>query len=304
MAFTPCPSECVLLPPLYGQDACDQTIEPGGVSNIIVTSCDVPDLTSLTLAQICTFIAAGKVSLSPSLLGQIAEADTESSDTRSCSPATITGYTWNLEFESYDHDRINYGDYSFWNDLKRTYTRYRFYYISCEGLLFGVVPSPSFSVSKMREQKNTQKAGWMGALSWQGYDDLVPVKIPGLQEALAGGCVDTPDVGFRIATEFATTLPVQIGGGAIVINQLVIVREAGCTNTIVVSIEGIEVFTGGPKAPIVIATSLPAPLLTGATISVNPDNADVGIYDIIYRISGCADSYVRSLRVTVTPTII
>jgi len=298
MSFTPCPTQCILLPPQYAQDSCEIAIEPGGVANLVITSCDIPNLAGLTLPQICTLISAGKVALSPSLLGQIAQADTESSDTESCSPSTITGYTWNLEFSSFGHDPVNFSDYDFWNDLKIRYKRFRFYFMSCSGLLFGVVPSPSFSVSRMREQKNTQKAGWMGNLSWQGLEDIKPVYIPGLQQALAGGCVDTPDVGFTIATEFNAAITATIGLGPVSVTQLAILRVA-CLQTVAITIEAIEVFTGGPTAPTVTVTSLASPAVTGAIISVNPDAADPGIYDIIYRISGCGDSYIRSLRVTV-----
>ena len=306
MAFTPCSTECIILPPVYAQNSCDTIIESGGVANFVITSCDVPELTTLSgtpaenIALICDYIREGKIVISPNLLGEIPEADTESSDTESCSPATITGYTWNLGFSSFAHDPTNKSDYRFWNDLKLTYKKFRWYYMSCNGDLFGVVPSPSFSVSKFREQKNTQKAGWIGALSWQGTADLVPTNIPGLVEALNGGCADG-DNGFTIDVEFASTLAGTAGGVAVNTDTLEVTRVGTCTEDIVVEVEAIEVFTGGPTPPTVTTVNIAGPAGTdSADIIVDPTNADAGIYDIVYSISACDDSETRVLRVTLT----
>ena len=299
MPFNSCPSQCVILPPDYASAACEKQVQQGGISNLIIAACDVPDLTLLSLAEICEYARQGRVVMSPSLLGQKPEAETESSDTDSCSDQTITGYKYTLQFESYEYDPVNFSNYTFWNFVKRYYQRYHFYYVTCDGLLHGPVPSPSLKVSHMTEAKRTQKAGHKGTLSWLGYDDLVPVRISGLTQALSGGCVDGPS-GFVISEGFPPTMTAAAGSTTPVTQSITILRQS-CTQTVEVSVVGIEIISGGPVAPTVTGNSIVGPAGTSGSLVFSFAAASPGIYDVVYRVRGCADSVVGTIRVTVNP---
>lgn len=301
MAFEICPAECVLFPPNFADNGCDTTFRSGGVSNFVIASCDVPELSNLSIAQICEYIQQGKIVISPELGGEIAEPETTTVDDTSCRPDSISGYTWNLAFTAYPADNVNFTDYDFWNGLKRDYRRYKFGFLTCEGFFVGWIPRVTFSAGNVRPRKSTESSYWAGSLSWLGFEDYAPQRISGLVEALNGGCVDGP-TGFSIDVEFLEDVSIVQGAGlAVLTNELEITRDT-CTEDIVITIEDIAVITGGPTPPEFTVANIAGPAdTTGGSISADATNASAGLYVLTYTISACDDSYTRTLEVTVTP---
>jgi len=296
--FQACPADCAVPPPEWVGQSCGAIVQKGGIKHFLIAKCTLPNIRLMTDAELCAAVAAGDIKLSPELLAEKPEAETTSSDTASCSPAEITGYTHTVNWQSFRHDPTNYSEFAYWNYLKRNIKFLSVYYIGCDGLIYGILPSPTFSASHMIEQKSTDKAGFMGTLSWNQFEDIVPFRRDLLWTALAGGCEDGPS-GFTIAEELPSTLTLIAGGSAGTISGLSIVRQA-CTQTVDIAIAQINVLSGGPNAPVPTATDIAGPsATTGGQISFNPANADPGVYEFIYTISACDDSYTRSVLVTV-----
>lgn len=303
MSFNLCSPECEILPIPFLQNACSPIVQRGGISHIIAASCRVPDLSTLELEDICDFARQGRVVISPPLLAELPAAETTSSDTRSCAPATITGYTQTLSFESYNHDPVNFAEFDFWRQLARNYTSFNFYYVGCDGLVYGPVPNPSFSVSHMIEQKNTGKAGFMGELSFTygPGDFLKPFRVSGIVQALTGGCFDTPATGFTVTTPFEQTRTGVAGSATPVTATALTITRTSCTEPIIISVIDVIVITGGPNAPTTATTNIAGPSgTTGGQIAFNLQNADPGTYDYVYQLSACGDTFTGNIRVTVT----
>ena len=296
--FQACPADCAVQPPEWAGQSCGAIVQKGGIKHFLIVKCTLPNIRFLTDAELCAAVAAGDIKLSPELLAEKPEAETTSSDTASCSPAEITGYTHTINWQSFRHDPTNMSDFAYWNYLKRNIKFLSLYYIGCDGLIYGILPSPTFSSSHMIELKSTDKAGFMGTLSWNQFDDIVPFRRDLLWSALSGGCIDGPN-GFTIEEEMGSTLSLTVGGAPATISGLEVARQA-CNQDVVINIVQINVLSGGPDAPVATPTNIAGPsATTGGQISFDPQAADAGVYEYIYTVSACDDSYTRSVVVTV-----
>lgn len=303
MSFTSCPPQCEVLPPYFQEGACVPVVQSGGISRIVIASCRTPDLSTLTLAEICDYARDGRIAITPELLAELPAAETTRSETRSCSPDTVTGHTQTLQFQSYNHDPVNASEYDFWAGIARNSNAFNFYFIGCDGWIYGPVPSPSFTVSPVIEPRKTGKAGFTGELSYMYApgEFLRPFRINGIVSALTGGCVDAQPGGFEVVSPFDPTVTGTVGGPDATLEGLEITRTS-CTQPIVVSLVDIYIISGGPNPPQVTFNNIPGPSGTTASASVSFAGASPGVYDFVYQLSGCNDTFTASFRVTVNPS--
>lgn len=182
-----CPGDCPEdLPEGYG-GGCDTLIRSGGIEHIVVTTCDVPQLSTLTKEQICAYVAAGKIKMTPILKGELGDASETKEELSGCRPQYVSGYEWTLAFNC-KIAGVDFSDYKFWNQLKVKYLKYNFYFTGCGDQLYGAIPKPTFSASYTIPGDSKVAAYWRGNIGWQGFEDLEPVLIPGLIDMLSGAC--------------------------------------------------------------------------------------------------------------------
>lgn len=185
-----CSPNCTIIPPRKSQP-CGNDVRPGGISYLIFLACSV-DTSEYTIEDLCFYAKTGLLTVSSSLVGEKPKGSFTKKPLDSCTPDRVTGIEYRVDFKDYVADDSEFTDYPFWTELMFNSHKFKFGYVSCDGLFSGFIDNWAMEVDQVIESKSTDTAFWDGSIMWNGAGLPVPVFIPNLVTTLVG-CMDEFD---------------------------------------------------------------------------------------------------------------
>lgn len=142
--------------------------------------CDVSftDITDLTEWQ--TKITANEIHFSGKLLGSKPKGSFEKKKVSSCTPEQVIAGSKQIDFNDYNADETNFGEYTFWNTILENQTLYKMGYVSCDGLFYGFVEDFTAEIDDEVEEDSKGNTFIGGSLYFDQLKMTVPQKIAGL----------------------------------------------------------------------------------------------------------------------------
>jgi len=206
-----CTPECEIKPPKGNSGACVKQPRQGGISRLVIATCLVGDLSTMTSEEICTLITLGKLTVSPELIAQRPAASTTGKKFSSAKPEQITNYENSITFQSYLLDE-DYSDYDFWNDLKINANSYQFGWLDTNGLFYGWIPNAVFQVMPVSEDSNQGNQYWEGSIKWNASSttpEIKPISIQNFLNDLLTNCGATEGTCGQIASDYSSGIPIS-----------------------------------------------------------------------------------------------
>ena len=206
-----CIPECEIKPPKKIGGSCVKQPRQGGISRLVIASCLVGDLSTMTSEQICTLITLGKIIVSPELIGQRPAASTSGKKFSSKKPEQITNYENSITFQNYLLED-DYYDYDFWSDLKANANSYQFGWLDTNDLFYGWIPDAVFQVMPVSEDSNQGNQYWEGSIKWNSSSttpELKPILIQNFLTDLLTNCGASEGTCGQIASDFASGIEVS-----------------------------------------------------------------------------------------------
>lgn len=182
-----CSTNCAITPPVPVQP-CFVDTRPGGVSRLFFAACDVMinDLTSQN--DWCAYINAGKIVMSPKILGEKPKGSATKKRIDSCAPERTTGFQRQINFQDHNADDVNFSDFDFWNEIQLNSEKYQVGFQTCDGLFFGFIADFTIEVDPVIPNNKNEIAFWDGSIMWDGIAMPKPVALPNLVSWFIDGC--------------------------------------------------------------------------------------------------------------------
>lgn len=180
-----CNAACAADVPVNPSVGCEVDDRPGGIGQFIFMKCDseFTDITDLT--EWTTKIAANEVHASGELLGSKPQGSFNKRKTSSCAPERTTSATKQVDFSDFNtDDDPNFGVHTWWNTIADTPGKWRFAWLTCDGLLYAWIDDIDIEVDEQIEEDKEGNSFIAGSVFWNKKLMTVPQRIPGLKATL------------------------------------------------------------------------------------------------------------------------
>lgn len=187
-----CSVNCSILPPRPIKEGCGLTVRSGGISRLVFASCNIQFIDVTDLSEWCTLVNEGKIIVTSPIIGQKPKGSSTKKRLSSCQSESVIGFERTITFQDYNSDNL-YADFDFYNDILENSALYKFGWITCDGLFFGLIDEFTIEVDQIIEDTNLGSTYWDGIISWTGFNMSSPIKLNGLISVLQGNCNNIPN---------------------------------------------------------------------------------------------------------------
>jgi len=181
--------QCAVTPPAI-IPICDRVVLSGGGQGLIFMLCATDDLTDPTdPTEYATKKYAGQLFHTPfgHIIGSIPEAEAGAKKIDSCVPDEIMSRTHTWEITDFNAEDLTLGftQDDFYNNINSNYRKYQVGFVTCDERIYGFVKRFSFNARRVVEDNNQDgTTHWMATITFQDFDHIVPVHVPGIVAAL------------------------------------------------------------------------------------------------------------------------
>lgn len=181
---------CVTTAPSYVDFCSIVGLNPGGYAGFAFIKCGQIFTDVTDAAEWGTKLAAGNISstLFEHIKGSRPISTVSTKDVSSCCPVTAVNYAHSFEFmdEHATDPTVGALQIPFYNYFKKHYRKYQFAAISCDERVEIVNACYSFTAVQTVEAdfKTNGTRFWTIKVEWIAYDDVVPVLVPGIKQAI------------------------------------------------------------------------------------------------------------------------
>lgn len=167
---------------------CERELLSGGLAAVGFLKCSSTlDITDP--ADLATAIANGDAISTPcgEITGSVPEAEDTMFKTDDCAPERVIGRKHTVNWFDYNSQdmTIGFGQDIFYNNIDRFYRYHQFFYLTCDGRMYGPVKKYSLTLKRPVETDGlTGKTFWMGTVAFHNRYHLVPVYMPTACEIL------------------------------------------------------------------------------------------------------------------------
>lgn len=197
-----CAPSCVTAnkPKVGYTNSCGNKRAPGGIPRLLFLICDPnyvhpvavpPGVSPWTVpANVKAAMCAGLLNFTGPVLGEKPASSTVKKQMSSCNAEEITGGSTVINFQDYnvttdENGNASLEEFDFWDWVKQNYQYLLFGWVTCDELMFLYDGNFVPEVSGIIENTNTGNRYYGGSVTMPIYDEIKPVRVPGILSALA-----------------------------------------------------------------------------------------------------------------------
>lgn len=171
-------------------EGCNITTRPGGMLAFGVMLCDASfsDVSGGSITDVATWeqlITDEKIFVSGKIIGSKAKGSPTTLRVASCLPEVVVGKTTTISIRDYNSDNTSFDDYAFYRDIETNYARLKFFYITCDELVYFYEDGEwSAQIDDVREETKEQPAYFDFVATATPSAMVVPTKVVGISDII------------------------------------------------------------------------------------------------------------------------
>lgn len=177
-----CDAACSVTTPTAVNTDCGITTRQGGINRVIFMACDESFTDPTDQLEWDGLITANKLVVSPLIVGSKPKGSFTKKRVSSCSPERVVAGEKTLAFQDYNTDATagNTTHIDFYNAICEAPEKWRLFYVTCDGWLYGAIDSIVLEIDEIIEDNNLGNAYIDGIISWNSTKMETPTYIPNI----------------------------------------------------------------------------------------------------------------------------
>lgn len=185
-----CSSNCAPDLPASYSGGCSIIQRPGGIKYFTFVKCDYTFTDISDVEEWAGAITGGDAVLSGYLLAQKPKGTFTKKRIASCQPEAVTGVEKSITFQDYNTDTVTAPGpgcklYDFWNAIQINPGGYKFGYVTCDNMFYGLINDIQVELDEVIEDSNNGNTFIDGTIFWNQITMICP--IPLILDGLNGG---------------------------------------------------------------------------------------------------------------------
>lgn len=171
-------------------EGCNITTRPGGMLAHGVMLCDASfsDVSGGSISDVATWeqlIADEKIFVSGKIIGSKAKGSPTTLRVASCLPEVVVGKTTTISIRDYNSDNNDFKDYSFYQDIEENYARLKFFYITCDELVYFYEDGEwAAQIDDVRDETKEQPVYFDFVVTATPKLMVTPIKVTGISDII------------------------------------------------------------------------------------------------------------------------